>query len=124
MGWISVRWQRTKGYAIVVADPSNSGTVSRGEVRKRLNAIPQEPFFLPGSLRDNIDPLKCAQDERIISILTRLGLWNASFRNNAGGLDQSLDLDTLSHGQRQLLCFARAVIRPGRIVIMDEVTAR
>jgi ABC-type multidrug transport system fused ATPase/permease subunit len=99
------------------------GTVPRQDVRKRLNAIPQEPFFLPGSLRDNIDPLKCADDERIVSILIRLGLWDA-LQNNDGGLVQTLDLDTLSHGQRQLLCFARAVIRPGQIVIMDEVTAR
>ncbi|KAK5988781.1 ABC transporter gloK [Cladobotryum mycophilum] len=76
-------------------DNVDISTIPREELRKRLNTLPQEPFFLHGSVRENMDPLQGADDEFIIKALRA----------------------------RQLFCLARAVVKPGNILIMDEATS-
>ncbi|KAG5930350.1 hypothetical protein E4U42_001865 [Claviceps africana] len=105
----------------ITIDGLDISGIPREELRKRLNTLPQEPFFLQGSVRDNIDPLRLSTDERIIATLSTVRLWN--LLEARGGLDAPLNEDELSHGQRQLFCLARAIARPGKIVIVDEATS-
>lgn len=105
----------------ISVDGIDVSTIPRQEVRNRLNTLPQQPFFLHGSVRENIDPLQAASDERLIEVLRTVGMWE--FFESRDGLDGDMDDDKLSHGQRQLFCLARAVIKPGRILIMDEATS-
>lgn len=106
----------------ITIDGRDISRVPRDELRKRLNTLPQEPFFLQGSVRDNIDPLRLSTDERIVETLCTVRLWD--ILDSRGGLDAPLGEDELSHGQRQLFCLARAIARPGNIVIVDEATGR
>lgn len=106
----------------ITIDGHDISKVSREELRKRLDTLPQEPFFLHGSVRENIDPLQMSTDERIIETLRAVQLWD--MLESRGGLDAPLSEDALSHGQRQLFCLARAITRPGNIVIIDEATSR
>ncbi|OAA71650.1 ABC transporter, transmembrane domain, type 1 [Akanthomyces lecanii RCEF 1005] len=96
-------------------------TLPRQLIRSRLNSVPQEPFFLHGSVRCNIDPTEDAADDRIHEVLESVGLWELF--QSRGGLDEDMNEETLSHGQRQLFCLARAALSSANIIIMDEATS-
>lgn len=104
-------------------DGKDISIIPRQEVRIRLNAVPQEPYFLSGTVRLNMDPYDSLTDDtRMIQALTKVGLWAGL--ESKGGLDAELESDTLSHGQRQLFCLARSIIRDSKVVVLDEATSR
>ncbi|TVY14013.1 Canalicular multispecific organic anion transporter 1 [Lachnellula arida] len=88
----------------ITIDGIEISTIPRHEIRGRLNTLPQEPFFLHGDVRLNIDPLENKDDDEIIEALEGVGLWD--YFKSKGGLDEELVDDTLSNGQRQLFCLA------------------
>lgn len=106
----------------VTIDGVDISTIPRQEVRLRLNTLPQEPFFLQASIRDNVDLLHLSDDESIIAALRSVNLWQ--MLEERGGLDEMISEELLSHGQRQLFCLARAIVKPSSIVIIDEATSR
>ena len=106
----------------ISVDGIDLGTVARDEVRQRFNTLPQEPFFLHGNVRENIDPLGISSDEAINASLDAVQLHELV--ESRGGLDWQVNPDELSHGERQLMCLARAIIKPSKVVIMDEATSR
>ncbi|KFG85665.1 ABC transporter [Metarhizium anisopliae] len=105
----------------VTIDGVDISTIPRQEVRLRLNTLPQEPFFLQASIRDNVDLLHLSDDESIIAALRSVNLWQ--MLEERGGLDEMISEELLSHGQRQLFCLARAIVKPSSIVIIDEATS-
>ncbi|RDL41711.1 Cyclic peptide transporter [Venustampulla echinocandica] len=105
----------------ITIDGVDISKISRYEIRSRLNTLPQEPFFLHGDVRLNMDPRGSETDEKIIDALKSVRLWD--FIEAKGGLDMELSEDILSHGQRQLFCLARATCKTSSILIMDEATS-
>ena len=73
---------------------------------------------MEGTVRDNLDPFGRCTDEQVKEALTKASLDPKliSHRLSKGG-------DNMSAGERQLLCFARAVLYRAPIIIMDEPTA-
>ena len=106
----------------ITVDNVSISEISRDTLRCRLNTLPQEGVILDGTIRDSLNSDGHVSDDRMIECLSKLNLWKIFEQQE--GLDSNVSEETLSHGQRQLFCFARAILRPGKIVLMDESTSR
>lgn len=108
-------------------DGVDLSTVPRQHIRSKITALPQDAFFLPGTVRHNLDPEgKVQADEVLIQALTKTTIW--SFLETRGGLDAKLEDLSFSAGQLQLFCLARISLRResssgGGVVLLDEATS-
>ena len=106
----------------ITVDGVDLSTIPRQEVRSRIIGLPQDIFLLNGSVRLNLDPYEQATDKAIIAALQDVRLWDGI--QAKGGLEVNIEDVNLSHGQKQLLCLAQALLRQSSILILDEATSR
>ncbi|KAL6828791.1 P-loop containing nucleoside triphosphate hydrolase protein [Trichoderma sp. SZMC 28015] len=106
----------------VVIDDIDVATLDGESLRSHLNVVPQEPFFMPGTLRFNLDPRGVASDASIEAMLRRVSarLWDKLATGSNGGLHEEFKSSQWSHGEQQLLCLTRALLIPSKVIVFDE----
>lgn len=106
----------------ITIDGIDISTIPRQEIRSRIIGVCQDPFLIKGTVRLNADPTGLCSENAIINALESVQLM--SVIQEKGDLDTDIDELFLSHGQKQLFCLARAMLRPSTILILDEATSK
>ncbi len=99
--------------------------IDRDALRRAVAVVPQDAFLFSRSLRDNvgfIDPPERIVDERVVEAIQKAQLARevARFTDGVQTVVGERGL-TLSGGQRQRAQLARALYRPFRLLILDDV---
>ena len=98
--------------------------MSRIAVRRGFCVIPQDPILLSGTVRSNVDISSARKsDAAIIEALSAVGLWPEAISGRGRGLNTDIDEISLSQGQKQLFCLARAILNKSQVVLIDECSA-
>ncbi|KAE9304113.1 ABC transporter C family member 10 [Phytophthora fragariae] len=112
------------------------------DLRSRICIIPQTPLFYRCSIRRYLDPFKEFDDYALWEVLVKTGLCDTAGPIGRGDADASeevysgestnrvvvtsLDMklaengENWSMGERQMLVLARSLLKPARVLILDE----
>ena len=117
-----MRFYDTDGGAILI-DGQNIREVSRASLRRAWGMVLQETWLKNGTVRENIAFGKPdATDDEIIQAARESHAWEF-IRRMPRKLDTVITDDSLSQGQKQLLCIARVMLCMPPMLILDEATS-
>lgn len=116
-------YELTSGNILINGIDYNEYSLS--DLRSRIGYVFQDPIIFNMSIYDN---LKFENDnvtkEQIEKVCTEIGL-DKKIKLLPNGYNTLIDIysDLLSYGEKQLLNFAREILRKTDVIILDEVTS-
>jgi len=108
----------------------NEKTIKLSHLRDSISVVPQKSYFVDSSIRNNL-----VYGNPAASNITNADIYECLKKVNMDefvkslpkGLDTNVGSDDkdmlISGGQAQRLCIARALLRPSRIMFLDECTS-
>lgn len=94
---------------------------TRRSLRDNWGMVLQESWIRKASIRDNLTLSADIDDERIEEAVKTCKA--DGFIARLGGLDAQITDDSLSQGEKQLLCIARVMLSDPSMLILDEATS-